>query len=76
MKAELKIDMGGEKEAKNAISAIEQETEFRKRGRAEISREESTIMINVEADDIVALRATVNSYLRLLQIIKNVEEVE
>jgi len=76
MKAEVSIDFKDMKDAKSAHTALTQETEFKKRGESEISLKEKTLTIKIEADDVVALRATLNSYLRLIQVIKGMEGID
>ena len=74
MKASLEIDLKSKKHAEDAFRALEQETEFKKRSSAQLVAKGEKLFIDIEADDIVALRATVNSYLRLLQIINGINE--
>ena len=74
MKASLEIEFGSPKQAQHAVKALEQETEFKKRGGSKIAAKGSELHVAIETEDIVALRATLNSYLRLLQIIKGIDK--
>ncbi len=58
-------------EARNIISALEKEGASNARFSSEISAKGDKLVIKIEAEDIVALRATVNSYLRYLQTIES-----
>ncbi|MBM3229797.1 hypothetical protein FJZ26_05170 [Candidatus Parvarchaeota archaeon] len=69
----LEIYLPGAKAAKDACRALAQETEFKKRSLSSISPKGSKLVIRIKADDVVALRATINSYLRLLSVIESIE---
>lgn len=60
-------------EAKNIISALEKENASNKRFTSRIFAKDNKLIIRIEADDVVALRSTLNSYLRYLQTIESVE---
>ncbi len=62
-----------DKKAKNIISALEKENVSNKRFSSKIFIKNGKLIIRINADDIVALRSTVNSYLRYLQAIENIE---
>ncbi|MEW6529083.1 MAG: KEOPS complex subunit Pcc1 [Candidatus Micrarchaeota archaeon] len=63
------------REAKNIISALKKENASNKRFSSKIFIRKSKLIIRVEANDIVSLRFTVNSYLRYLQAIENIKNV-
>ncbi len=63
-------------EARNIISALEKENASGKRFASRISADGGKLSITVEAGDMVALRAAVNSYLRYLQAIEGVQAAE
>ena len=70
------IAFNDEKEAMAACKALEGESFKGDRAISHVSQEGSKVLINIEANDIVALRATVNSYLRHVQIMQNINEVD
>ena len=76
MKATLEIECKSEQEAKNVLFALSQETEFKKRAKSRVIAEGKLIEIMISADDSVALRATLNSYLRLIQVIQGIKANE
>ena len=67
---ELKVDFPTEKAAKDAKTALEKETNKNKRFSSTITLKEKQLVISVDGKDIVALRATTNSFLRYLQVIE------
>ncbi|MDD5337602.1 MAG: KEOPS complex subunit Pcc1 [Candidatus ainarchaeum sp.] len=67
--AELIIDVP-EKEAESIIAALKKEDASNKRFSSTISMRAGKLVIKVEAEDMVALRSTLNSYLRYLQTIE------
>ena len=73
-KAELTVSFASASEAENAEKSLVQETEMKQRARSEISRREKELKLKIEADDPVALRAALNSYLRLIGIIRELAE--
>ena len=50
-------------------------TSSRERHRGKLKRDGDIISIEIEAEDTVALRAALNSYLRLLKIILDINEL-
>ena len=64
-----------ENEAENARRSLAQEAKFKKRSEAGIAREGSILEITIHANDVAALRATANSYLRLLKVLLSVIRV-
>lgn len=73
--AEMVLEVPKE-EAKNIIAALEKESASSSRFSSRISAKDGKLVIRIEAEDIVALRATVNSYLRYLQTIESVQNEE
>lgn len=67
---EIKVLFPDEKAAKDAKTALEKETNTNKRFSSEIKIEKKQLIITVDAEDMVALRATSNSFLRYLQVIE------
>ena len=84
MKNELKEKVSGSatlclnfqsgKSAKAACSALLQEADFSHRGGSKVKLRGNSVVVEIQADDPVSLRASMNSYLRLMHIIKSVEQ--
>ena len=74
--AEIRIFFENEEQANAAVAAIKHEEDFKKRSDSKVIRGKKTLTIKIDALDLVALRATLNSYLRDIQIIENVEKTE
>ena len=74
MKAECKIriEFDSVREADAVLSALKQEEEFKKRSVSKVNVEGNALSVEIIADDMVALRATANSYLRYLQAINSI----
>lgn len=68
----MEIPFKSGKEAENAYKALIQETEFRKRSTTTITVKKSSLIIKVESNELSALRATVNSYMRLLKLMNDI----
>ncbi|MFA6531224.1 MAG: KEOPS complex subunit Pcc1 [Candidatus Micrarchaeia archaeon] len=67
---ELKFD--SEADANAAHAALKQEEEFKKRSDSRVSVSGKSLSVDIDGEDVVALRATANSYLRALQAIESV----
>lgn len=75
--ATLSLTFSSSQAAKAAYDALQQEADFSHRGGSKVSLSGNTLTIEIKADDPVSLRASTNSYLRLMHIIKTVEtEIE
>ncbi len=74
-RAEMVLEVPA-KEAENIIAALEKEGTQNRRFSSRISIREKKLVIKIEAEDIVALRAAVNSYLRYLQTMESMENAE
>ncbi len=70
----LKFHFQSQKQAADARAALLQETEYKKRGGSSIACRGRALVVSISADDPVALRATANSYLRLLSVIDKIEQ--
>lgn len=73
-KGMLEIEFADEKSAKSALLALKQEEDFRKRVSSSVSVKGKMLFIKIDANDVVAFRATMNSYLRNVQIMEQLEE--
>ena len=76
MKASIEVDFPSEKAVNNAITSLEQETLFKKEGRSRLKKKGKSLIIEIEADNAVVLKAMMNSYMRLLQIIEGINKIE
>ncbi|MCX6772613.1 MAG: KEOPS complex subunit Pcc1 [Candidatus Micrarchaeota archaeon] len=71
--ATLSLSFESLQSAKAAYGALLAEADFSHRGGSKVLLEGKTVRVEIKADDPVSLRASINSYLRLMQIIKTVE---
>ena len=72
--AVLRLNFGSVRSAKAAYAALLQEAEFSHRGGSKVLLEGKSVIVEIKADDPVSLRASLNSYLRLMHIIKTLEQ--
>lgn len=75
MKATLEIAFNNPKMARKALNSLKQETSFKKKSSAEMGVRGNVLLIGIEAKGFAALRATVHSYLRLLNVVFSVLNV-
>jgi tRNA threonylcarbamoyladenosine modification (KEOPS) complex Pcc1 subunit len=73
-KATLEIPFKEAGTAKKARDSLIQETEFTKKSRTKIKVEDSRLVISISAGDFASLRATLNSYARLLAVFFGAKE--
>ncbi len=57
-----------------AAKAVSHEGGLTERSSAKIEIGEKKLVLTVEAQDVVALRATVNAYMRAFQVFEGIEE--
>ncbi len=69
----MQFHFSSAKQASYAHASLLQETEYKKRGSSSLKCNGKSLIVTISADDPVALRATVNSYLRLLSVIEKIE---
>lgn len=72
--ATLSLTFDSARSAKAAYDALLQEADFSHRGGSRVFLSGKTVRAEIKADDPVSLRASINSYLRLMHIIKTVEQ--
>ena len=72
--AVLTLNFPAIKPAKAAYDALLSEADFSHRGGSRVTLSGKSVRVEIKADDPVSLRASLNSYLRLMHIIKDVEE--
>lgn len=70
---QIKIHFKTKEEVTAGVTALKQEEEFSKRATSKISTDANTLIVSFESEDIVSLRATINAYLRVLQIAEGIE---
>jgi tRNA threonylcarbamoyladenosine modification (KEOPS) complex Pcc1 subunit len=73
-KASLSLTFGSSKQAQAAYDALLAEADFSHRGGSKVSKKGTSVLVDIAADDPVSLRASLNSYLRLMHIIKELDE--
>lgn len=76
MKAEsiLSVEFPDEKSAKAAEKAVSHEGIVGSRSESEVKRKGRKITVKISARDAVALRATINAYMREFQVFENIEK--
>ena len=72
--ATLSLTFESAHSAKAAYDSLIQEADFSHRGGSKVALAGKTVRVEIKADDPVSLRASINSYLRLMHIIKTVEQ--
>lgn len=64
------------KKAEAALIALSHEEDFKKRSISKVIRKDSMLLLNIESDDVIALRAALNAYLRDIQVFEGVEKID
>lgn len=72
--ATLRLNFVSAKSAKAAYDALLSEADFSHRGHSRVLLDGKSVKVEIFADDPVSLRASINSYLRLMHIIKTVDQ--
>ena len=72
----IEVDFPDEKALDSAVKALSHEGSIGTRAKSRVMKKEGSLAVAIEAEDVVALRATANAYLRVLNVIENVEEVQ
>ncbi|MGQ9530354.1 MAG: KEOPS complex subunit Pcc1 [Candidatus Bathycorpusculaceae bacterium] len=77
MKAVIRLKFPSKKHLETFVKALEPEVKkpATTRSRANVEKENASLILKVEARDTVALRATLNTYLRWVNSMANVLEV-
>ena len=73
MKCELEIEFESEKSAKNAEQVIKSESIERDRSSFKVETKDKTLVVVISANDIAALKASVNNNLRLISVVMAVK---
>jgi tRNA threonylcarbamoyladenosine modification (KEOPS) complex Pcc1 subunit len=71
----LEIEFPDEKAVDAAAEAVSHEGNVGSRATSKVMRRDKSLVVEIEAEDVVALRATANAYLRALQVFESIEEV-
>jgi len=69
----LEIELPDEDSAKAAEKAVGHEGEIGSRSDSEIIRKGKKLMIRISAKDVVAMRATINAFMREFQVFEKIE---
>ncbi len=72
--ATLKLHFPDTRSSIAACHALEAEADFAHRGGSRVKRLGKTVVVEIFSDDLVSLRASLNSYLRLMHIIKTLHK--
>ena len=70
-KAVLYVGFEDKKSLESAILTLKNENGEVGRAKANLTRKDKTIIINIVSEDATSLRAALNSYLRCIQVIEN-----
>ena len=74
-RARMEFDFPDEKSAKAALAALSHEKDVGERSKIEAKHSDKKIGINIESEDVVALRAAANACLRAMQVFEQLEGV-
>lgn len=72
MKAEISVEFADEKSAIAAEKAVSHEGIVGSRSASDIRRKGRNITVKITADDAVALRATMNAFMREFQVFEDI----
>lgn len=72
--AEIRLSFPSGSSAKAAYNALLSEADFAHRGGSSVHLDGKAVRVQIESEDPVSLRASINSYLRLMHIIKDIDE--
>ncbi len=73
--AELLVEFDSAEDARIAFESLLQETEFKKKSEAELKKDGKRLEVKIKADDLATLRAALNSYSRLLNVLISVKKI-
>lgn len=76
VRCSLEVDYDDAEGLEAAFMAISHEGNVGKRAVAKVTKRDKTLVIEIKAKDVVALRATANAYLRALQVFESIEVQE
>jgi tRNA threonylcarbamoyladenosine modification (KEOPS) complex Pcc1 subunit len=70
----LEIEFPDEKSLDAAVSSVEHEGGRTERSVAKVQKAGKKLVLEIEAHDVVALRATANAFLRAFQVFEGVDD--
>lgn len=73
-RATVSAEFSSAKAAEAALASLGAEKEFEGRAKAKVRREGKEVIIDVESSDAPSCRAALNSMLRLVELIKPLDE--
>ncbi len=74
MKSTIEMEFPDEKSAAAAEKAVSHEGFAGSRSRCKVSRKGSGIKVEITAGDVVAMRATMNAFMREFQVFESLEK--
>jgi len=74
MRCRLEMEFPDEKSRDAAAKALSHEGSVGKRAASKVIKKKKALAVEIEAGDVVALRATANAYLRALQVFEEVQK--
>lgn len=74
MKCSMEFEFPDRKTLDAAVNAISHEGSVGSRSRSRVREKDNILYIDIEAADVVAMRATANAFLRALQVIDEVRK--
>jgi len=69
VEARIEIPFRGAKDAKAALKVLKSEMLSRSRSKAAVQTKGASLIVGISAADLPALRASINTYLRLVSVI-------
>ncbi|MCX6777784.1 MAG: KEOPS complex subunit Pcc1 [Candidatus Micrarchaeota archaeon] len=75
LKCDLRIPFPSAALAKKAHDSLVQETEYRKRCAAQLKLSGNELILTIASEELAPFRATINSYLRLLNVYFSAEKI-
>lgn len=69
----MTVRFPSQKARQSAEAALSHESKAGSRSTAKLTGKGDVLMVEIEAQDVVALRATLNAYLRALQVFESIE---
>ena len=71
----MKVEFPDAKMVDAAAKALSHEGKVGSRSTTKITKKKKLLAIDIEAGDVIALRAAANAYLRALQVFEGIEDV-
>ena len=74
IKAHIECEFPSENAAKSAAISVSHEGKISKRSKTKVTEKGKTLSIEIESTDVIALRASMNAYLRALSVFEGVDD--